>query len=557
MEPIRLLSLFSGIGAFEKAFDRLKIPYKVVHYCEIDPYPAKAYSIIHQIPEELNLGDIKTIDLDKLEEYDLLTWGFPCVDISVAGKAEGLKIKCEDCHQIFDLSKLSNMACPYCKSRNVTSKTRSGLYFEGLKVLLATKPKYSIIENVKALTNKKNKENFKQILKDLDEAGYNNYWKVLNAKDFGVPQNRERVFIVSIRKDIEQNFEFPKGFDSGIRLKHILEPVVDEKYYIPQDRCEKLLKELKEKIQISKNNIIQINNPSFSQQRVYSPEGNAPTIAAGNRGGGKEPCKIIELDNLEKDNKNPVKLFDIPKEIINDNERQRRVYSTEGVSPTILARNDNAKILQVGKLDMKGSEQVRRVYDPEGLSPTLDTMQGGWRQPKVVIQTPIKDNSKVLCDEKDITPNELEFIGGINTGKMWLDNGKSLSRNYKQGNRIYSSEGIACSQTANGGGLGGPTGLYAVYDPYNRKLPKDQEAITTLRTNYSNGNAQIICTEEYKLRIRKLTPLECFLLMGFNKEDYQKLRDNGFSDTRLYKMAGNSIVVNVLEYIFMQLFLKK
>lgn len=522
MEPIRLLSLFSGLGAFEKALTRQGIPYEVVHYCEIDPYPAKAYSIIHQIPEELNLGDIKTIDLDKLEEYDLLTWGFPCVDISAAGKAEGLKIKCEDCHQIFDLSKLSNMACPYCKSRNVTSKTRSGLYFEGLKVLLATKPKYSIIENVKALTNKKNKENFKQILKDLDEAGYNNYWKVLNAKDFGVPQNRERVFIVSIRKDIHQNFEFPQGFDSGIRLKHILEPVVDEKYYIPQERCEKLLKDIKEKVKLSRNNVIQINNPPFSQERIYSPEGNSPTIMAGNKGGGKEPCKIIEISDYNED--------------------------TDGD-----LINSNARILQIGKVDIKGNDRVKRVYSPEGLSPTLDTMQGGWRQPKVIVQTAEKN---MLCKDNGKTPNELDFIGGIKTGKMWLDNGKKLSRNFKQGNRIYSIDGIACSQTANGGGLGGPTGLYAVYDPYNRKLSKDQEAITTLRTNYSNGNAQIICANEYRLRIRKLTPLECFLLMGFDKEDYLKLRENGFSDTRLYKMAGNSIVVNVLEHIFMQLFKK-
>ena len=481
MEPLRLLSLFSGIGAFEKALDRLEIPYKVINYCEIDPYPAKAYSIIHQIPEELNLGDIKTIDLDKLEDFDLLTWGFPCVNISVAGKGEGLKIKCENCHRVFDLPKLSNMTCPYCKSRNITSKTRSGLYFEGLKVLLAAKPKYSIIENVKALTFKRNKKTLRKILDDLDKAGYNNYWKVLNAKDFGVPQNRERIFIVSIRKDIKQNFEFPRGFDSGIRLKHILEPVVDKKYYISQDRCEKLLKELKEKIILN-------------------------TIHSGGK------------DSIDKHYRNG--------------------------------------ILTVGQISNEGS-QAGKVYDTEEISPILTSMQGGNRQPKVMVQTLKENDGKVLRDKNNITPNELEFVGGIDTGKMWLDNGKNLSRNFKQGNRIYNAEGIACSQTANGGGLGGPTGLYAVHDPYNRKLSKDQDAITVLRTNYSNENAQIVHTEEYKLRVRKLTPLECFLLMGFDREDYQKLKDNGFSDTRLYKMAGNSIVVNVLEYIFMQLFLKK
>lgn len=434
-----------------------------------------------------------------------------CTDVSVAGKAEGLKIKCENCKQVFNLSELIKMSCPYCGSKNVVSHTRSGLYFEGLKILMAKKPKYSIIENVKGLTNKKNKKNFEQILKDLENAGYKNYWKILNAKDFGVPQNRERIFIVSIRNDVKQDFKFPEGFDSGIRLKHILEPVVDEKYYIPQDKCERLLKELNAKIQLSLYNIIQLVNPSSFQQ---NSEKNVYTLAT----------EVKFNQSLEK-------LFDI--------------------------KDNNAKILQIGKLDMHGTDQVRRVYSPEGLSPTLDTMQGGWRQPKIIVQIPInEEKNKMLCKNKTKTPNELQFLGGIKTGKMWLDNGKKLSRNYKQGNRIYSIEGIACSQTANGGGLGGPTGLYAVYDPYNRKLPKDQDAITTLRTNYSNGNAQIICTDEYRLRIRRLTPLECFLLMGFDKEDYLKLKENGFSDTRLYKMAGNSIVVNVLEHIFMQLFKK-
>lgn len=529
MEPIRLLSLFSGIGAFEKALTRLGIPYKIVHYCEIDPYPAKAYSIIHHIPEECNLGDVKKIDIDKLEDFDMMTWGFPCIDVSVAGKAEGLKIKCENCKQVFNLSELIKMSCPYCGSKNVVSNTRSGLYFEGLKILMAKKPKYSIIENVKGLTNKKNKKNFEQILKDLENTGYKNYWKILNAKDFGVPQNRERVFIVSIRKDIKQDFKFPEGFDSGIRLKHILEPVVDEKYYIPQDKCERLLKELNDKIQLSSNNI-QLTNSSFPQSKNEN----------------KDPHKILGIH--KKSNQSPQKLFDI------DNKKQ---YGTKEILSTTLAEDNNNKILQVGRLDMRGTDQVRRVYSPEGLSPTLDTMQGGWRQPKIVVQIPInEEKNKMLCKNKTKTPNELQFLGGIKTGKMWLDNGKKLSRNYKQGNRIYSIEGIACSQTANGGGLGGPTGLYAVYDPYNRKLPKDQDAITTLRTNYSNGNAQIICTDEHKLRIRRLTPLECFLLMGFDKEDYLKLKENGFSDTRLYKMAGNSIVVNVLEHIFMQLFKK-
>ena len=136
-----------------------------------------------------------------------MTWGFPCQDISVAGKLKGVEIG-----------------------------TRSGLYYEGIRILKETMPKYLIIENVKNLTSKRFKETFDMILKDLEDAGYNNYWRVLNAKNFGVPQNRERVFIVSIRKDIDTGtFEFPTEFDNGLRLKDILENEVDEKYFLSEN----------------------------------------------------------------------------------------------------------------------------------------------------------------------------------------------------------------------------------------------------------------------------------------------------------------------------------
>jgi len=205
---LKVLSLFSGIGAFEKALTRLNIEYELVNYCEIDKYAAKAYSLIHNISEELNLGDITKINEKKLSDFDLMTWGFPCTDISIAGKQEGF------------IDKNGN-------------KTRSGLYYEGLRILKYKKPKYSIIENVKNLTSKKFKKQFEQILSDLENEGYNSYWQVLNAKDYGVPQNRERVFIVSIRKDIDDGrFEFPKGFDNGIRLKDLLENSPSDKYLV-------------------------------------------------------------------------------------------------------------------------------------------------------------------------------------------------------------------------------------------------------------------------------------------------------------------------------------
>ena len=206
---IKYLSLFSGIGAFESALTNLGVDYEVVNYCEIDKFASKSYSAIHGIPETKNLWDITKINVFNLpKDVDLVTYGFPCQDISLAGHQKGL-------------------------FNEDGSLTRSGLFFKALDVIEYCKPKVAIAENVKNLVGKKFKPQFDIVLKSLDKAGYNNYWKVLNAKDYGIPQNRERVFIVSIRKDIDNElFEFPKPYSLEKRLKDFLEPQVDEKYYL-------------------------------------------------------------------------------------------------------------------------------------------------------------------------------------------------------------------------------------------------------------------------------------------------------------------------------------
>lgn len=206
---MKVLSLFSGIGAFEKALDNLNVPYELAGYCEIDKYASKSYSAIHGVPESMNLGDITKVDAKQLpKDIDLITYGFPCQDISLAGKQKGL----------FNAD---------------GTQTRSGLFFEALRIIEETQPCVAIAENVKNLTSKKFALQFKIVLDSLEQAGYNSYWKVLNLKDFGLPQNRERVFIVSIRKDIDNGqFKFPNGFPLELRLKDLLEEQVDEKYYL-------------------------------------------------------------------------------------------------------------------------------------------------------------------------------------------------------------------------------------------------------------------------------------------------------------------------------------
>ena len=209
---MKVLSLFSGIGAFEKALDRLNIDYELVAFSEIDKYATKSYCAIHGVDESMNLGDITKVDENSLpKDIDLITYGFPCQDIRLAGKQKGM-------------------------FNDDGTQTRSGLFFEALRIIEATKPKIAIAENVKNLTGKKFKEQFELVLKSLEEAGYSNYWKVLNAKDYGIPQNRERVFIISIRKDIDKGYEFPEPFPLKLRLKDMLEDKVDEKYYLSDEQ---------------------------------------------------------------------------------------------------------------------------------------------------------------------------------------------------------------------------------------------------------------------------------------------------------------------------------
>lgn len=380
-----------------------------------------------------------------------------CQDISVAGKQLGV----------------------------IEGETRSGLYYDGIRILRHKKPKYSIIENVKNLTSEAFRPVFYQILCDLEDAGYKSYWQVLNAKDYGVPQNRERVFIVSIRNDVEQDFDFPVGFDNGIRLKDLLEDEVDEKYYISQEKTEKLIESLK------------IGGQFHSQEYSYAIDSNYyKGPSRSDLTNGKRQTVVVPVLTPDREEKR---------------QNGRRFEDDGEPMFTLTGQDRHGVLMQVGMLDIKGNEQIRRVYSEEGLSPTLNCMEGGNRQPKVMVKEATKQGFAM--------DNKLTFIGGI-AEKKWVDDGKEFSRNFPQGNRVYDADGIACNQTSQGGGIGSFTGLYL-----------------------------------HNYRIRKLTPKECFRLMDFDDADWQVLVDNGISDSQLYKMAGNSIVVRVLEKIMENLFM--
>ena len=262
---LRVLSLFSGIGAFEMALRNIEIDYELVNFCENDKYAIKAYCAIHDVDENLNLGDITKVNIKTLpKDIDLITHGSPCQDFSVAGLQRG---------------------------GDEGSKTRSSLMWNTVEIIKHCKPKYVIWENVKNVLSKKHKHNFDKYLKTLELLGYTNYWKVLNAKDYGVPQNRERVFVVSILGE-HKPYEFPKPIKLEKRLKDILEIEINDKYYL----SEKVQKRFKQtKSDNGENSIIGTTAPEFrtigQRDLVYSKEGIMGTLVATDY---KQPKQILE-----------------------------------------------------------------------------------------------------------------------------------------------------------------------------------------------------------------------------------------------------------------------
>lgn len=206
---IKILELFGGIGACSKALERLGIDYEIADYVEIDKYAVKSFNAIHNT----NFEPQDICEWDKDIEVDLIMHGSPCQDFSLAGKQAG---------------------------GDEGSGTRSSLMYETIRIVKKLKPKYVIWENVKNLISKKHRHNFDAYLETMSSLGYTNYYQVLNAKNYGIPQNRERVFTVSIRKDIDTAFEFPPKQSLKLKLKDMLEDKVDDKYYLSNSQIEYL-----------------------------------------------------------------------------------------------------------------------------------------------------------------------------------------------------------------------------------------------------------------------------------------------------------------------------
>ena len=347
MSKLKVLELFGGIGACSKALERLGIDYEIADYVEIDKYAVKSFNARHNT----NFEPQDICEWDKNIEVDLIMHGSPCQDFSVAGKQAG---------------------------GDKDSGTRSSLMYETIRIVEKLKPKYVIWENVKNLLSKKHRHNFDAYLEAMEQLGYKNYYQVLNAKDYGIPQNRERVFTISILGN--ESFEFPKS-----------------------NECDNLIKV--------------IGN--------YMPSGH-------------DAARIVDED---------------------------------GLAPTV--KENHGTVTAV----------LQRFEFP----------------PKQELKLKLKDMLEEEVDEK-------YYLNDI------------------QIKRIETT----------------------TYNVGKTRIQKKEWCDTLCARDWKDPK----CVEVN--RIRKLTPKECWRLMGFDDEDFEKASQVN-SNTQLYRQAGNSIVVNVLEAILEKL----
>lgn len=403
-ERMKFLDLFAGIGGFRLGMERAG--HECIGFCEIDQFARKSYKAIHDTEGEFDFHDITRVTDESVRgigRVDVICGGFPCQAFSIAGKRAGF----ED--------------------------TRGTLFFEIARFASILRPKYLFLENVTGLLNHDNGNTFETILGALDELGYDAEWQVFNSKNFGVPQNRERVFIIGHLRGAGGRAIFPFGGDDTA---------------IEQDK---------------QGVVVQVGN-------------------------------LLDTDSFG------------------------------------------------------GNPQVGRIYDPNGISPCLNTMQGGNREPKIIQrghgynQGGEHDTAPTLTSNSWQENNLLAIKEATTKGYSEATVGDSINLSHPNS---ATRRGRVGKQMANTLLTGEEQGV-VVYDFYNRKT-KDEVGTLTASGHQGNTKAGTFGILD-GIRIRKLTPRECWRLQGFPDWAFDRAQAVN-SNSQLYKQAGNSVTVNVIEAI--------
>nr|DAR10979.1 MAG TPA: Cytosine specific methyltransferase [Caudoviricetes sp.] len=394
--------------------------HECVGFCEIDKFARASYKAIHNTEGEIELHDITAVSDESIRGFgsvDVICGGFPCQAFSIAGHRRGF----ED--------------------------TRGTLFFEICRFASILRPKYLFLENVRGLLNHDGGATFETIIRTLDGLGYDVEWQVLNSKNFGVPQNRERVFIIGHLRGERTRNVFPVGRESQ---------------------------------SISSQSVVKIGNVNPSGNgmngEVYQADGLAPTLTTNKGEGQKIAIPVLTPDRAEK-------------------RQNGRRFKTDGEPMFTLTAQDRHGVVVGNEIKKFGTiepnfNQSGVVYETDGIAPTIRAYQGGGLEPKIRVKEATSQGYA-----------EAEIGDSVN-----LSHPNSKTRRGRVGKQIAN----------------------------------------TLLTGESQG------VVEPDFRIRKLTPRECWRLQGFPDWAFDKAQEVN-SNSQLYKQAGNSVTVNVIEVIAREL----
>lgn len=522
---MKFLDLFAGIGGFRLGLERAG--HECVGYVEWDKYARKSYEAIHNTEGEWTREDITQVSdeewLDLKDKVDIITGGFPCQTFSIAGNRKG-----------FD-------------------DTRGTMFFEIARAAKVIKPKILFLENVKGLVSHDKGKTLDTIVTILSEIGYRVDFEILNSKHFGVPQNRERIFIIAVREDLVENekwlvykdnvigkgkkrieklegvktfnFNYPGNNEVTVRLKDVLESNVDAKFYLSEEQTSKLVFNMENKEKDSDQiKILAHRNGYRRNTQVFDQNGLTETLDTGT-GGGRghytmdEP-KITVVGNTSR-----------------TGYRSLDVYDTNGLVSTIQAR-DYKGAKQILEEPMIGASRGRNPNNPS------DRRTGSPTEQRLEINQDGVSNTLTTVQKDNYVVEGLPIREATKQGYSVANDGDSVNLQYptsktrrgRVGNQIANT--IQAGETNQGVVEGG---LYTQdsISHFRGVMPDLSRTLKAYKHDaaYCDG-----------FRIRKLTPLECFRLQAFPDSAFEAAEQVN-SNSQLYKQAGNSVTVNVIEAI--------
>ena len=656
--PIKMIEIFSGIGAQERATRQMPMPFEVVATMDVDKDAVLSYAAMrYDLEKEMETYEFPSKE-QMVSELQAKNLGF---DFEKSKHTITMKTNEEKVRQYYIADKLSKnlgdvslqKSLPYadiichtspCQDYSQAGKgaggdegsgTRSSLMFESLRLIETSKPQYVLWENVAAVLTPKHRHNFIKYLEKLSELGYENAFDLLNGKTYGVPQNRLRIFCVSRKinsddnmarniddmpkssnkqvestmKEIRNNpnirmwvdYKMPETIPLTTRLKDMLEKNVPEKYYLPDERIEKIL------------------NSSFMQEKKRIQMTDVcDTLLARD---WKDPkCVPVEEDVT------PIRIGNIYGENFGTG-YAGNVWDKEGISPTLqTAQGGNRQPLVIDEIEIAEPQVLRAERTEYGKSirkqyeaGEIDEKIGNMREMKPrtdgvanTITTVLKDNYVVEAkEEKNLwTDTQKQMITEDGNIKRYINSDIvdefnvgdcadiSFPNGYNKANRVFDGYAPAINGTTTQSSFIVKEPI--IYDDYNSRISADQDAINTLTCNCGASAERngvkiiepIVCEErrdegirlfkddcvgtlrtidacgdkrvlepqetespKIRWRIRKLMPIECWKLMAFSRRDHNRAA-KFVSNSSLYKQAGNSIIVNCLTALMCSIFIK-